>query len=31
MTTENEKERAKLPQDVRRLELDAAKALMLEG
>lgn len=28
---ENEKERAKLPQDVRRLELDAAKALMLEG
>lgn len=29
--TENEKERAKLPQDVRRLELDAAKALMLEG
>lgn len=29
--TENEKERAKMPQDVRRLELDAAKALMLEG
>lgn len=28
---ENEKERAKLPQDVRRFELDAAKALMLEG
>ena len=28
---ENEKERAKLPQDVRRLELDAGKALMLEG
>ena len=28
---ENAKEQAKLPQDVRMLELDAAKALMLEG